>query len=68
MAALFSLALSRVPVVGVYLMPPVFLICGYVVAHIAQRKHSDVLRLLGIKQRSRRRTSRTPRCWTPAHS
>jgi uncharacterized protein YacL len=52
MAALFSLALSRVPVIGVYLMPPVFLICAYVVAHIAQRKHSDVLRLLGIKQRS----------------
>ena len=51
MAARFSLALSRVPVIGVYLMPPVFLICGYVVAHIAQRKHNDVLRLLGIKQR-----------------
>jgi uncharacterized protein YacL len=52
MAALFSLALARVPVVGVYLLAPVFLICGYVVAHIAQRKHSDILRLLGIKQRS----------------
>jgi uncharacterized protein YacL len=52
MAALFSLALSRVPVVGVYLLPPVFLVCGYVTAHIAQRKHSDVLRLLGIKQRA----------------
>lgn len=50
-AALFSLALARIPIVGVYLLAPVFLVCGYVTAHIAQRKHTDILRLLGIRQR-----------------
>ncbi|NLG65432.1 MAG: TRAM domain-containing protein [Actinobacteria bacterium] len=50
-AALFSLALARLPVVGVYLLPPVFLICGYVTAHVAQRKHQDILRLLGVRPR-----------------
>lgn len=50
-AALASLALARVPVVGVYLLPPVFLVCGYVTAHIAQRKHQDVLRMFGIRPR-----------------
>ena len=50
-AALFSLALARLPVVGPYLLIPVFLVCGYVTAHIAERKHNDVLRLLHIKSR-----------------
>lgn len=60
-AALFSLALARLPVVGVYLLPPVFLICGYVTAHIAQRKHADILRLLGIRQRGQAVAGNAPK-------
>jgi len=51
-AALLSLAVARVPVVGVYLLIPVFLICAYVTAYIAQRKAADILRLLGVRQRT----------------
>ena len=50
-AALLSLAVSHLPVVGVYLLIPLFLICGYVTAYIAQRKAADILRLLGVKQK-----------------
>jgi uncharacterized protein YacL len=51
-AALLSLGVSRVPVVGVYLNIPVFLICAYVTAYVAQRKANDILRLLGVKTRA----------------
>lgn len=50
-AALLSLGVSRVPVVGVYLNIPVFLVCGYVTAYVAQRKAAEILRLLGVKVR-----------------
>lgn len=50
-AALLSLGVSRVPVVGVYLNIPVFLICAYVTAYVAQRKANDILRLFGVKTR-----------------
>lgn len=50
-AALLSLGVSRVPVVGVYLNIPVFLICGYVTAYVAQRKAAEILRLLGVRVR-----------------
>ncbi len=51
-AALLSLGVSRVPVVGVYLLIPVFLICAYVTAYVAQRKAAEILRLLGFKSRA----------------
>ena len=51
-AALLSLGISRIPVVGVYLNIPVFLICGYVTAYVAQRKTNDILRLFGVKARA----------------
>jgi len=51
-AALLSLGVSRIPVVGVYLNIPVFLICGYVTAYVAQRKTNDILRLFGVKARA----------------
>jgi uncharacterized protein YacL len=50
-AALLSLGVSRVPVVGVYLNIPVFLVCAYVTAYVAQRKANDILRLFGVKTR-----------------
>jgi uncharacterized protein YacL len=49
MAALFGLAVQRLPVVGIYLLIPLSIIGGYVGAHVAQRKHNDILRLLGLK-------------------
>jgi uncharacterized protein YacL len=49
-AALSSLALDRVPVIGGYLLPPFFLICGYLMAYLAARKHVEILRLIGIRQ------------------
>jgi uncharacterized protein YacL len=49
--ALLSLGVTRVPVVGVYLNIPVFLVCAYVTAYVAQRKANDILRLLGVKTR-----------------
>jgi uncharacterized protein YacL len=51
-AALLSLGVSRVPVIGIYLNIPVFLLCAYVTSYIAQRKANDILRLFGVKQRA----------------
>ena len=51
-AALSSLALDRVPVIGAYLLAPFFLICGYLMAYLAARKHAEILRLIGIRQDS----------------
>jgi uncharacterized protein YacL len=47
-AALFSLALKDVPYLGSYLLVPLFVIVGYITAHLAARKHVEILRLVGI--------------------
>ncbi|HJW74394.1 MAG TPA: TRAM domain-containing protein [Thermoleophilia bacterium] len=47
-AALFSMALKDLPFVGDYLLVPFFLIVGYITAYLAARKHTEILRLVGI--------------------
>jgi uncharacterized protein YacL len=47
-AALFSLALNRLPYVGEYVLVPFFLIVGYISAYLAAKKHVEILRLVGI--------------------
>lgn len=48
-AALFSLALNRVPYIGDYLLVPLFILCGYLVAYLAARKHLEILHLVGVR-------------------
>lgn len=48
-AALFSLALNRVPIIGGYLLVPFFLGCGYLMAYLAANKHVELLRLVGLR-------------------
>lgn len=49
-AGLLSLALVDIPYVGPYLPIPVFLLSGYFVAHVAVRKHVEILRMLGLRR------------------
>ncbi|MGO8683753.1 MAG: PIN/TRAM domain-containing protein [Thermoleophilia bacterium] len=48
-AALFSLALNRVPYIGDYLLVPLFIVCGYLAAYLAARKHLEILHLVGVR-------------------
>ena len=48
-AALVSLAVVRIPYVGVYLLVPLFLVSGYFTAYLAARKHVEILRLVGVR-------------------
>jgi uncharacterized protein YacL len=48
-AALVSVAVVRIPYVGVYLLVPLFLLSGYFTAHVAAKKHVEILRLLGVR-------------------
>jgi uncharacterized protein YacL len=48
-AALVSVALVRIPYVGVYLLVPLFLLSGYFTAYVAARKHVEILRLIGVR-------------------
>ena len=54
-AALISIALVRIPLVGVYLTVPLFLLSGYFTAYLAAKKHVEILRLLGCAAPSRGR-------------
>jgi uncharacterized protein YacL len=47
-AALATLAIGRLPYVGDYLLLPLFLVLGYVFAHVAARQHRQILRLVGL--------------------
>jgi uncharacterized protein YacL len=49
-AAIFSLALNRVPIIGSYVLVPFFLVSGYLMAYLAARKHVELLRLVGLRQ------------------
>jgi len=48
-AALISVAIVRIPYVGVYLLVPLFLLSGYFTAYLAAKKHVEILRLLGVR-------------------
>ncbi len=59
-AGLLSLALVNIPYVGPYLPIPVFLLSGYFVAHVAVRKHVEILRMLGLRRGLEAIEGRTP--------
>ncbi|GAB4249841.1 MAG: PIN domain nuclease [Thermoleophilia bacterium] len=48
-AALVSLALKDLPVVGVFMPPLVYALGGYVFAYVAYKRHADIGRLVGFK-------------------
>lgn len=48
-AALVSVAVVRIPYVGVYLLVPLFLLSGYFTAYLAAKKHVEILRLVGVR-------------------
>ncbi len=48
-AALGSLAIKDLPVVGPYLLPLLFAISGYLFAYLAYKRHTDLARVLGFK-------------------
>jgi uncharacterized protein YacL len=50
-AALAGVAVAQLPIIGPYLLVPVFLVVAYVFSRVAARKHVDILRLVGIRSR-----------------
>lgn len=48
-ATLVSIALVRIPLVGVYLTVPIYLLSGYFTAYLTAKKHVEILRLLGLR-------------------
>lgn len=48
-AALSSLALKDLPVVGPYLLPVLFAVSGYLFAYLGYKRHTDMARVLGLK-------------------
>ena len=48
-AALSSLAIKDLPVVGLYLLPLLFAISGYLFAYLGYKRHTDIARLFGLK-------------------
>ncbi len=48
-AALASLALKDLPVVGVFLLPMVYALGGYVFAYVAYKRHAEIGRLVGLR-------------------
>jgi uncharacterized protein YacL len=59
-ASLVSIALVRIPVVGVYLTVPVYLLAGYFTAYVAAKKHLEILRLFGVRSASEAAPGFTP--------
>ena len=59
-AALVSLAIVRIPYVGVYLLAPLFLLSGYFTAYLAAKKHVEILRLIGVRVPFEGSTGMTP--------
>lgn len=49
LAALVSLGVKELPVVGVFLLPLIFALSGYLFAFIAFKRQADIARLLGFK-------------------
>lgn len=50
-AALAGIAVAQLPIIGPYVLLPVVLLVAYVFSRVAARKHSDILRLLGLRSR-----------------
>jgi uncharacterized protein YacL len=48
-AAILSLAITRIPVLGPYLLLPFFIISGYIGAYLAAKKNVEILRLIGVR-------------------
>jgi uncharacterized protein YacL len=48
-AALGSLAIVDLPVVGLYLLPLLFAVSGYLFAYLGYKRHTDIARVLGLK-------------------
>ena len=48
-ATLISIAVVRIPLVGVYFTVPIYLLSGYFTAYLAAKKHVEILRLLGLR-------------------
>jgi uncharacterized protein YacL len=48
-AALISLSVKSLPVVGVYLLPVIFALTGYIFAYLAYKRHTEIARLFGLK-------------------
>ena len=47
--ALAGLAIRDLPVVGVYVLPLLFTVSGYLFAYMGYKRHTDMARLLGLK-------------------
>jgi uncharacterized protein YacL len=48
-AALASLAINHLPIVGLYCLPLLFAISGYLLAYLGYKRHTDFARVLGLK-------------------
>jgi uncharacterized protein YacL len=48
-AALAGLAVKDLPTVGVFLLPVIYAVSGYVFAFLAYSRHADIARVLGFK-------------------
>jgi uncharacterized protein YacL len=48
-AALGSLAIRDLPIVGLYFLPLLFAISGYLFAYLGYKRHTDIARLFGLK-------------------
>jgi uncharacterized protein YacL len=48
-AALASLGVKDLPVVGVFLSPLIFAVAGYAFAYLSYKRHTEIARLVGLK-------------------
>lgn len=48
-AALSSLAIKDLPIVGIYFLPLLFAVSGYLFAYLGFKRHTDIARLFGLK-------------------
>ena len=48
-AALGSLAIKDLPIVGLYFLPLLFAVSGYLFAYLGYKRHTDIARVLGLK-------------------
>lgn len=48
-AALGSLAIKDLPIVGIYFLPLLFAVSGYLFAYLGFKRHTDIARVLGLK-------------------
>ena len=51
-AALAGIAVAKLPIIGPYLLLPVVLVVAYIFSRVAARRHTDILRLIGLRTRA----------------